>query len=322
MPRSAASSIASEVGAPTPTRIGAPATAAFCDELEREPATHAEDLSGERQPPLPQRPADHLVHRVVAPDVLARGERLSRRVEEAGRMQAAGAQERGLAQTVGQGRRAANDRRPDRPAADGAMHRDLLQRALAADAARGGRIEAPRAGVAQQRALHLDHVRGEVVGQPDLARRRSRSSPRRAGSRARAPRRVPGVRIVTASGSPSTRISSGSSTATSSRSPSRTTVATIRGSIASKAPSGTSGSSESSGSSGSRRSSGPAAPRRDDHATASRARRAPACMPAASAIGRTSTATTLYSGQLVLTSAEVPISRFVRTSGKWKAVNT
>ena len=37
---------------------------------------------------------------------------------------------------------------------------------------------------------------------------------------------------------------------------------------------------------------------------------------AASLTGRTSTATTLYSGQLVLTSAEEPISRLVRTSGK------
>ncbi len=37
---------------------------------------------------------------------------------------------------------------------------------------------------------------------------------------------------------------------------------------------------------------------------------------ACSATGLTSTATTLYSGQLVLTSAEEPTSRFVRTSGK------
>ncbi len=35
-----------------------------------------------------------------------------------------------------------------------------------------------------------------------------------------------------------------------------------------------------------------------------------------SATGRTSTATTLYSGHDVLTSADGPISRFVRTSGK------
>jgi hypothetical protein len=34
------------------------------------------------------------------------------------------------------------------------------------------------------------------------------------------------------------------------------------------------------------------------------------------------TATTLYSGHEVFTSADWPISRFVRTSGKWKAVNT
>ena len=39
-------------------------------------------------------------------------------------------------------------------------------------------------------------------------------------------------------------------------------------------------------------------------------------------IGRTSTATTLYSGHDVLTSAEEPISRFVRVSGKWNVVKT
>jgi hypothetical protein len=38
-----------------------------------------------------------------------------------------------------------------------------------------------------------------------------------------------------------------------------------------------------------------------------------------SAIGRTSTATTLYSGQEVLTSADCPIRRLVRASGKWSA---
>src|SRR6185436_13519407 len=38
--------------------------------------------------------------------------------------------------------------------------------------------------------------------------------------------------------------------------------------------------------------------------------------------GSIATATTLYSGHEVLTSDDWPISRFVRTSGKWKAVNT
>ena len=42
------------------------------------------------------------------------------------------------------------------------------------------------------------------------------------------------------------------------------------------------------------------------------------CSPA----GATATATTLYSGQLVSTSADCPTSRFVRTSGKWNAVKT
>ena len=43
---------------------------------------------------------------------------------------------------------------------------------------------------------------------------------------------------------------------------------------------------------------------------------------ASSPIGRTSTAITLYSGHEVLTSAEEPISRFVRVSGKWNVVKT
>ncbi len=47
--------------------------------------------------------------------------------------------------------------------------------------------------------------------------------------------------------------------------------------------------------------------------------------PAGAAFARTfatETAITLYSGQLVLMSEEEPTSRFVRTSGKWNAVNT
>ena len=102
MPRSAASSIASEVGAPTPTRIGAPATAAFCtSSKESRPLTQRiAAVSG--RPPVEQRAPDHLVHRVVAPDVLAHEQQLAGRVEQAGRVQAAGALEGRLAQAVRQ----------------------------------------------------------------------------------------------------------------------------------------------------------------------------------------------------------------------------
>ena len=56
---------------------------------------------------------------------------------------------------------------------------------------------------------------------------------------------------------------------------------------------------------------GPSAPRAREPARSPRRRRA-----------RSDTATTLYSGHEVFTSADGPISRLVRTSGKWKAVNT
>ena len=71
-PRSPASSIASELGAPTPIRIGAPAHRRLLHELERQPSAHAQDVVGERQQAVDERPADHLVHRVVAADVLTR----------------------------------------------------------------------------------------------------------------------------------------------------------------------------------------------------------------------------------------------------------
>ena len=129
MLRSAASSTASEVGAPTPTRIGAPATAAFCTSSnESRPLTQSTDPL-QRQQAVEQRAADHLVHRVVAPHVLAEVDRLAGGREETGRVEAAGAREGRLAQPLGQvGEQAALDRRAGREAIG--VHRDLLQRAL------------------------------------------------------------------------------------------------------------------------------------------------------------------------------------------------
>src|SRR3954449_9453523 len=48
--------------------------------------------------------------------------------------------------------------------------RDLLERALAADAARRGRVEPPPRRLAQQRPFDLDDVAGEVLGRPRRAR--------------------------------------------------------------------------------------------------------------------------------------------------------
>ena len=60
------------------------------DELEREPAADAEDRFGERHEPLAERPAEHLVHRVVAADVLTHAEELSVRREQPRRVEPAG----------------------------------------------------------------------------------------------------------------------------------------------------------------------------------------------------------------------------------------
>ena len=58
--------------------IGQPATAAFwTSSNESRPLTQRIDV-GERQPPVAERPADDLVERVVAADVLAQAERARR----------------------------------------------------------------------------------------------------------------------------------------------------------------------------------------------------------------------------------------------------
>ncbi len=91
------------------------------------------------------------------------------RIEEPGGVEAAGALECGLAQVVGEfGEELALDLWAGRQRRG--EHLDLLDRALAADAARRRRVEAPRAGVAEERAGHLDHVAGEVIGEPGVVR--------------------------------------------------------------------------------------------------------------------------------------------------------
>src|SRR5207248_4187295 len=66
------------------------------DELEREPPADAEDGAREGKQPRTERPADHLVHRVVAADVLAQAPELAALVEETGRVQPARRRERRL----------------------------------------------------------------------------------------------------------------------------------------------------------------------------------------------------------------------------------
>ncbi len=171
MPRSAASSIASEVGAPTPTRIGAPATAAFCTSSNDSRPLTQSDVLVQRQQAVEQRAADDLVHRVVAPDVLAHEQQLAGRREEAGGVQAAGAREGRLAQALGQvgeqrardvgpgGQRRARGPRPPRA-------RPCRRRRTTTSCRSGARRD-----VAQQRPCDLDRVapRGPRCG-PALAR--------------------------------------------------------------------------------------------------------------------------------------------------------
>ena len=90
IPRSAASSTASDDGAPTATSSGQPATGGLLDELEREAAADAEERARERQQPVEERAADDLVERVVAADVLATQSSSPVGGEEPGGVQPAG----------------------------------------------------------------------------------------------------------------------------------------------------------------------------------------------------------------------------------------
>jgi hypothetical protein len=113
--------------------------------------------------------ADDLVHRVVAADVLAHDAQLAVCREQAGRVHAAGQLEPRLGEPIRQvGQELARHHGPrwQRRQVD----RHLLDRPLAADAARGGRVEAPRLDGAAQLSPHVDRVRGEVVGEPDVPR--------------------------------------------------------------------------------------------------------------------------------------------------------
>ena len=105
------------------------------------PLTHSTLPCSGSRPSSSARPID-LVHRVVAADVLAHEQQLAVGREQPGRVQAAGAGEPGLAQALGQvGEQRALDRR-SRPGSGAACDGDLLQRALAAHAARRRRVEA------------------------------------------------------------------------------------------------------------------------------------------------------------------------------------
>ena len=200
MPRSRASSTASDDGAPTATSIGQPATAAFCTSSnESRPLTQS-TCSRERQQPLAERPADDLVERVVPADVLAQAEQRAvarRRGPVACRPPVAANAACAARKASGQrgDELAATRRSPlDARRLDG----DRLERALAADAAGGRRVEAAREPRrVEPRRVELDRVRGEVVREP---RARRRAALPRGAKPSASSSSWPGVRIVTATG--------------------------------------------------------------------------------------------------------------------------
>ena len=103
IPSRSATETAMLEGAETAHTIGTPATAAFCriSKLVRPETSRIRPASG--SPPSSRAQADQFVHGIVAADVFAEGDQAARRVEEARRMQAAGAVEDGLGSPHGAG---------------------------------------------------------------------------------------------------------------------------------------------------------------------------------------------------------------------------
>ena len=190
MPRSAASSTARLDGAPTATRTGQPATAAFWTSSNESRPLTQRTCSASGSSRSPEGPADDLVHRVVAADVLAHAQQLAGSGEETCRVQAAGCVEGRLrlAQPVGQRgdeRRAAAGAptrraapRPRPPRARPFRRRRKTRRCRSCAAGAPGRSRARRPRPCSRR--------GRRGGAP-----RAAASPRRGRSRARAPRRAP-----------------------------------------------------------------------------------------------------------------------------------
>ena len=138
-------------------------------ELEREAPAHAQHVPCNGSRPSSSARPTTLSIALWRPTSSRTTSELAARREQAGGVQAARALERRLAQPVGEaGEERAVIARPG--AAGTGVHGDLLERALAADAARRARVEAARAGIARERAGDVDGVGGEVRGRVDAAR--------------------------------------------------------------------------------------------------------------------------------------------------------
>ena len=184
-------------------------------ELERQPAADAEDRSLERKQPVAERPADHLVERVVPADVLAQAEQLAvarRRARSRG------------------GRRSPRTQPAPRAAGRAATATSAAE-TRSSLSTRGASTATASSAPLPQTPHEDDRVEAPLQPRRVEARRvDARPCSRRGRRAARAPAAEalgeakpsasssswPGVRIVTATGRPLMRISSGSSTATTS----------------------------------------------------------------------------------------------------------
>ena len=170
MLRSAASSTASEVGAPTPTRIGAPATAAFwTSSNDSRPLTHSTDPCSGSRPSSSARPIT-LSIALWRPTSSRTCSSSPSGVKSPVACRPPVRAKVGLAQALGQVGEQRRARPWDRAGAASACTATSSSAPLPADAARRGRVEAARRHVAQQRPLDLDDVGREVLGRPGLAR--------------------------------------------------------------------------------------------------------------------------------------------------------
>ena len=198
------------------------------DDLEARTAAHEQDRR-RRTWIGAEAPADHLVDRVVASDVLTRREEIARGVDERGAVETAGRLKDGLRRGEPRGQGGDRRRFDRRARRDGrAVPQDGFDRARAAEPAAGRRervVAGEPFGELGDGPVdpHVDHV-GEVrllgMTPEDEARDLVRSAaitPSLASMPSTRSVSAPGVRMVTSQRQPFRWISSGSSTASASR---------------------------------------------------------------------------------------------------------
>jgi hypothetical protein len=129
-------------------------------------------MVGERQEAFAKRPSDHLVHRVVPADVLARTQELASCAEQTGCVQASRQRKGSLrrAQTVRQ-LPDQRDRRAQVALDTRRLDGDRLESALAAHSARRGGVEVPlESGGVEAVRGDVDRVGGQVRGRARVRR--------------------------------------------------------------------------------------------------------------------------------------------------------